>query len=131
MTTIFLALTALASTVLEDGVIDAGEIESLRINIYNDGEVDTEELDILFDLNDNCESYDDAWPEFVAQAVYDYAAADGEVDETEAAYIRSKIEADGEVDAVEIAILNKLLTSGATLPPSFALWARTQVATAS
>ncbi len=120
-----LALTALATEVLNDGVIDADEVESLRINIYDDDVVDQSEVDTIFTLNDACASYDESWVEFAAQVVYDYAAADGEIDEEEASYIRAKIESDGVIDAVETAILNKLLMSGASMPSSFALWART------
>ena len=124
-----MSLAVLTAAILADSVIDSDEINQLRDELYADGKIDADEINTLFILTENSESYDDAWPEFVAQAVYDYAAADGVVDTGESTFIRALIESDGEVDAVEVAVLTKLVESGAQFEdPGFMLWARTQIA---
>ena len=124
-----MSLAVLTAAILADSVIDSDEINQLRDELYADGKIDADEINTLFILTENSESYDDAWPEFVAQAVYDYAAADGVVDTGESTFIRALIESDGEVDAVEVAVLTKLVESGAQFEdPGFVLWARTQIA---
>lgn len=126
--TTMLTLLALTASFAADGEVDAAEVETLRDRFYADGTIDQDEAAVIFDLNDQCDSFCDEWTDFAAQTIYDYAAADGTIGIWEATFIRTRIEGDGVVDDTEKAILNRLLDSGATMPPSFALWARTQVA---
>ena len=46
------SLEELKKDVLEDGVIDAKEVQEIEKVIYADGKIDQDEADFLFDLND-------------------------------------------------------------------------------
>lgn len=104
-------LDDLAIEVLEDGIIDAEEVNKIKERIYGDDIIDREEADFLFRLNDSVSgaSNDPGWKNLFVEALTDHVTKDkqspGMVDEEEAAYLISKIEGDGKVDEVELALL--------------------------
>ncbi len=115
------SLQELAASILEDGVIDAEEVESLRQRLYADGLIDRREADFLFDLNDAVSGRANApsWQPFFVEAIADHLLQDeqspGEVDEAEGNWLISRIEGDGEYDAVERALLAHLKEKATTI----------------
>lgn len=115
----------LKKKILEDGIIDAKEVEVMRKELYEDGVVDREEADFLFALNDATSGAhnDPGWQAFFVEALSDHVLEDevspGVIDEDEAAYLRSRIEADGVVDDNELALLVNIAATGEGAPESF------------
>jgi hypothetical protein len=107
-------LAQLKAEILEDGIIDADEVNALRERLYDDGVIDQEEADFLFELNDavSGRANDPSWGELFAQALADFVLKDevspGVVDEDEAAYLHGKLWADGQIDDVERLLIAKL-----------------------
>ena len=115
----------LEKKILEDGIIDADEVELLRKELYADGIIDREEADFLFALNDATTGADNdpGWQALFVEALSDYVLKDevspGVIDEDEAAYLKSKIEADEVVDANELALLVNIAATGQGAPDAF------------
>jgi hypothetical protein len=104
----------LKTSILEDGVIDAAEVELLRKELYADNVIDREEADFLFDLNDatsgkaNHESWQALFVEAITSHLLDDVESPGEVDAAEAAWLTARIAGDGVTDANETALLTNL-----------------------
>ncbi len=115
----------LKKQILEDGVIDAGEVKMLRKELYADGIIDREEADFLFALNDATSGAgnDAGWQILFVEALSDHVLKDetspGVLDEDEATYLMSKIEADGVVDGNELALLVNITTAAESAPDAF------------
>lgn len=115
----------LKKRILEDGIIDADEVEVLRKELYEDEVIDREEADFLFALNDATSgaANDPSWKKLFVKALADHVLADeispGVIDDDEAEYLISKIEADGVVDANELALLVYIAAHGQGAPDSF------------
>jgi|SaaInl7_100m_RNA_FD_contig_31_1274633_length_2087_multi_10_in_0_out_0_2 hypothetical protein len=112
-------LSSIKEAILEDGIIDADEVQMLGKVIYGEGgaggsSVDRAEADFLFDLNDAVtgKENDASWQDFFVKAIASHVLEDeespGEVDEDEGDWLVSKIEGDGEYDATEKALLAKI-----------------------
>ena len=106
--------------ILADKIIEVSEVATLKTAIYEDGKVDKEEADALFELNDAISADDseitfendeakDAYQALFVEAITDFVLADevspGVVDADEAAYIIEKISGDGALDDAEQALL--------------------------
>ena len=108
-------LDELASEILEDGVIDANEVQRIRERIYADKIIDREEADFMFKLNDAASAADNdpSWKELFVQALTDHVIGDeespGVVDAHETAYLIEKIKSDDKVDDVELALLVNII----------------------
>ena len=110
-------LDAVKAAVVEDGIVDADEVEMLRKVVYGVGgsggaDVDRSEADVLFDINDATtgnEGHDPSWQAFFVEAIAKHVLEDetspGEIDEEEGEWLIEKIEGDGEYDANEKALL--------------------------
>jgi uncharacterized tellurite resistance protein B-like protein len=102
------------NAIIEDGVVDASEVEELRDIIFEDGVVDKEEVKALFEINDAVSGNDNdpEWEELMVEAVVSFCLEDentpGVVDKEEGDFLADLIEGDGEVDDVEIAVLTAL-----------------------
>lgn len=111
----------LKKNILEDGVIDAMEVESLRAKLYADGVIDREEADFLFDLNDATSGMDNhaSWKDLFVEALSDHLLKDevspGEIDDVEAAWLVSRIEKDGTYDENEKALLANIKANATKL----------------
>ena len=112
-------LASLKAAVLEDGIIDAQEVDMIRKVIYGTGSgagegVDRAEADFLFELNDavSGKGNDPSWKGLFVEALTKHVLEDevspGEVDDDEAEYLVSKIQADGKVDDIEKALLENI-----------------------
>lgn len=108
------SLAQLEAEILEDGIIDADEVASLHERLYDDGEIDREEAEFLFRLNDAVSgaANDPGWGALFARAIADHVLKDeaspGVVDEDEAAWLHDKLWADGQIDAVERLLIETL-----------------------
>lgn len=98
----------LVKNILEDGKIDAQEVEQLREKIFTDGIVDKEEAEALFKLNDKAEEKCPEFKELFVEGIKSYILADDELDEDEAEFLKEHILKDGEVDENEKALLEAL-----------------------
>lgn len=116
------SLEDLKKEILEDGVIDAAEVKEIEAVIFDDGKIDKDEADFLFDLNDavsgkeNHESWQHLFVKGISSFVLDDDDSAGEIDADEAAYLVSKIEGDGQLDATEKALLSNLKDKLGKLP---------------
>jgi len=120
-------LETLKNEILADGIIDAGEVKEIEAAIYADGEIDKEEADFLFDLNDavsgkdNDASWSDLFVKAISSFVLDDEESNGEIDADETKYLLDQIQGDGQIDSVEMALLVHLKsTLGDQLPESLA-----------
>jgi uncharacterized membrane protein YebE (DUF533 family) len=113
------ALSALKDSILEDGIIDAQEVETIRKVIYGSGGSGGEgvsrlEADFLFDLNDattgkaNHESWKELFVEAITSHLLEDEVSPGEVDADEGDWLVSRIEGDGQYDDNELALLTNL-----------------------
>lgn len=121
-----MTLNELKADLLADGIIDAGEVARLKEVLYEDGVIDKEEADFLFEINDAVTGKDNdpAWEAFFIQAIADFLLKDevspGEIDADEAAWLVEKIGADGQVDGTEKALLEKLQKEAKSFPETLA-----------
>ena len=113
------SLEEFANAILEDGIIDADELITIRERLYDDGIIDREEADFLFVLNDGVSGKDNdsGWTDLFIEAISDHVLKDDEspgvIDEDESNYLIEKIKGDGQVDATELALLVNI-TANAT-----------------
>ena len=110
---------------LEDGIIDADEVNLIRQRIYKDGIIDREEADFLFELNDGASGADNdpSWKALFVEALTDHVLKDeispGILDADEAAYLIDKIKADGKVDDIELELLVNIVANAKECHASF------------
>ena len=119
------SLKEFAKDILEDGVIDAQEVQCIQKRIYEDNVIDREEADFLFELNDGASgaANDPLWKELFVKALTDHVTKDvqspGIVDEDEANYLIEKIKGDNKVDDVELALLINITSTAKECHESF------------
>lgn len=119
-------LDELKKALLEDGIIDAEEVKTIKDVIYEDGKIDKEEADFLFELNDAVSGKDNApeWKGLFIDAITAYVLEDevspGEIDEDEAEYLYNQIKGDGQVDDTERALLENIKAKAKNFPEKLA-----------
>ncbi|MFX0132597.1 MAG: hypothetical protein ACFFDN_03005 [Candidatus Hodarchaeota archaeon] len=112
-------LSSLKEAVLEDGIIDETEVQTICKVIYGTGSgagegVDRAEADFMFELNDavtgkdNHPSWQTLFVEAISKHVLEDEVSPGEVDEDEANWLISRIEGDEQVDDTEKALLKAI-----------------------
>ena len=112
-------LASFKELILEDGVIDAEEVRTIKSIIYGAGgasgaNVDVNEADWLFEINDavsdkaNHESWEKLMVEAISKYVLDDETSPNVVDDAEADWLIAKIMKDGSLDKVEQAILENI-----------------------
>jgi len=108
------AYEELKKSILADGIIDADEVKNLRAKLYEDGVIDREEADFLFELNDATSGAknDASWQALFVDAISSHLLDDknspGEIDDDEANWLISHIEKDGEYDENEKALIKNI-----------------------
>ena len=108
-------LEQLKTSILADGIIDADEVRTINQAIYEDGKIDREEADFMFELNDAVSGKENhySWKDLFVKAITDHVLKDdtsyGSVDDEEADYLIGKIQGDGKIDEIEQALLLKIL----------------------
>lgn len=112
----------LKKELLADGIIDAAEVKTLEGIIFEDGVVDKEEADFLFELNNAVSGKENApeWKDFFVKAITSFVLDDdksnGEVDDDEAKYLYDQIKGDGQIDDVEKALLENIKAKSNNFP---------------
>ena len=115
-------LTELKKELLADGVIDAAEVKTIKEVIYEDGKIDKEEAEFLFDINDAVSGKENAqeWNDLFINAITSFMLEDetspNEIDDEEAKYLYEKIKGDGRVDELERALLENLKAKSNNFP---------------
>ena len=108
-------LEQLKTSILADGIIDADEVRTINQAIYEDGKIDREEADFMFELNDAVSGKENhySWKDLFVKAITDHVLKDdqsyGSVDDDEADYLIGKIQGDGKIDETEQALLLKII----------------------
>lgn len=119
-------LVELKNALLADGIIDAEEVKTIKDVIYEDGKIDKEEADFLFELNDAVSGHQNSpeWDELFVNAITSFMLEDeispNEIDDEEAEYLYNKINGDGQVDGVEKALLLNLKSKLKNFPTKLA-----------
>lgn len=107
-------LEQFAAALVDDGVIDEAEVGQIRTRLFDDGKIDREEADFLFKVNDavsgnaNHASWQGLFVEAISSHVLEDDTSPGEIDNDEAAYLKTRIHGDGKVDETEKALLKNL-----------------------
>lgn len=119
-------LEKLKAQVLEDGIIDTGEVELLRAVIYGTGgssgaNVDKKEAEYLYALNDatsgkeNCPEWQALFVEALGKYYLEDETSPGEIDQDEAGHLKDMMGMDGNLDGNEIALLGHIKISATTI----------------
>lgn len=119
-------LDELKKDLLSDGIIDVEEVETIKHKIYEDGKIDREEANFLFELNDAVTGKDNApeWKELFIDAITAYVLEDemspDVIDEDEADYLYEQINGDGQIDDTERALLENIKAKAKNFPDKLA-----------
>ena len=119
-------LNELKKDLLSDGIIDVEEVETIKHIIYEDGKIDREEANFLFELNDAVTGMDNApeWKELFIDAITAYVLEDemspDVIDEDEADYLYEQINGDGQIDDTERALLENIKAKAKNFPEKLA-----------
>ena len=115
-------LDELKKELLADGIINAAEVKKLEEVLYEDGVIDKDEADFLFELNNAVSGKANApeWKDFFVKAITSFVLDDeqskGEVDEDEAKYLYDQIKGDGQIDDIEKALLENIKAKSKNFP---------------
>lgn len=115
-------LDQLKKELLADGIIDREEVKTIKSVIYEDGKIDKDEADFLFELNDAVSGKDNApeWKNLFVDAITAFVLEDevspNEIDDDEAEYIYDQIKGDGQVDDIERALLENIKAKAKNFP---------------
>ena len=119
-------LDELKKDLLSDGIIDLEEVETIKHIIYEDGKIDREEANFLFELNDAVTGKDNApeWKELFIDAITAYVLEDemspDVIDEDEADYLYEQSNGDGQIDDTERALLENIKAKAKNFPEKLA-----------
>ena len=119
-------LDELKKNLLSDGIIDVEEVETIKHKIYEDGKIDREEANFLFELKDAVTGKDNApeWKELFIDAITAYVLEDemspDVIDEDEADYLYEQINGDGQIDDTERALLENIKAKAKNFPEKLA-----------
>lgn len=119
-------LDELKKDLLSDGIIDVEEVETIKHKIYEDGKIDREEANFLFELNGAVTGKDNApeWKELFIDAITAYVLEDemspDVIDEDEADYLYEQINGDGQIDNTERALLENIKAKAKNFPEKLA-----------
>lgn len=115
-------LDQLKKELLADGIIDSEEVKTIKSVIYEDGKIDKDEADFLFELNDAVSGKDNApeWKNLFVDAITAFVLEDevspNEIDDDEAEYLYNQIKGDGQVDDIERALLENIKAKAKNFP---------------
>jgi hypothetical protein len=118
--------------IVKRGSLEGSDLRALRRVFYEDGVVSAEEADLLFDINDACQTHPADWTSFFVEAITDYlvfqerpqgylTAANGE-------WLIERISRDGRVASkTELELLVTVLDKARWAPISLVKFALEQV----
>lgn len=118
--------------ILRRGSLTDADVKSLRAAFFNDGEIQPEEAETLFAINDACAVQHPDWVDFFVEAITDFivnqAIPEGYVTADNAAWLISKIEKDGKVQTkTELDLILNVLDQARWSPASLVSFALEQV----
>ena len=119
-------LEQLKKELLADGIVDSVEVKTIKAVIYEDGKIDKDEADFLFELNDAVSGKENApeWKDLFVDAITAFVLEDevspNEIDEDEAEYLYNQIKGDGQVDDIERALLENIKAKAKSFPAKLA-----------
>lgn len=119
-------LEQLKKELLADGIIDSEEVKTIKAVIYEDGKIDKDEADFLFELNDAVSGKENApeWKDLFVDAITAFVLEDevspNEIDDDEAEYLYNQIKGDGQVDDTERAVLENIKAKAKSFPEKLA-----------
>ncbi len=116
------SLAEIAKDILQDGIIDADELDKLRKRLRGGGKIDREKADFLFNLNDGVSGKNNSpeWRGFFVGVIAEFLLEDenspGEIDEEEGKWLIKKIDRDGTIDENEKELLRHLKKKARKMP---------------
>ncbi|APW32079.1 hypothetical protein BWX39_05175 [Prevotella intermedia ATCC 25611 = DSM 20706] len=119
-------LEQLKKDLLADGIIDSEEVKTIKAVLYEDGKIDKDEADFLFELNDAVSGKENApeWKDLFVDAITAFVLEDevspNEIDEDEAEYLYNRIKGDDQVDDIERALLENIKAKAKSFPEKLA-----------
>ena len=119
-------LDQLKKELLADGIINSEEVKTIKSVIYEDGKIDKDEADFLFELNDAVSGKDNApeWKDLFVDAITAFVLEDevspNEIDSDEADHLYNQIKGDGQVDDIERALLENIKAKAKNFPEKLA-----------
>lgn len=115
-------LEELKVELLKDGIIDKDEALMLEKRLFEDGKIDSEEAEFLFEINNavSGKANDISWKELFVKAIVSYLMDDenspNEIDEKETEWLYNKIKGDGTIDETEKELLLTLKSRAKIFP---------------
>jgi uncharacterized tellurite resistance protein B-like protein len=114
------------NTILADGVIDDSEVRALKKALWEDGEIDSDEVKFLIELRNAAQKkagkggkVNPKFESLFFQAISENVLKDGRIDTREAKWLRTMLFADGKIDANEKKFLNGLKKKAKKTSPEF------------
>ena len=122
----------LAEQALADGAISADDILSLRHDGWSDGNIDADEADAIFVLNDHLAEPTAEWSDFFVEALSTFLVHSlepkGYVSDDQAAWLIERIDRDSGVESLtELELLVKVLEKAINVPDRLKAYALEQV----
>lgn len=123
---------ALAEQAALDGAVSAEEILSLRQGGWQDGVIDRDEADALFELNNQLGNSTAEWTDFFVEAICEFVFANssphGHVDADGAEWLIEQLDADGRLETMaELELLERLFERAQSVPASLQDFAMAQI----
>lgn len=112
-------LKELINEILQKGLVNIEDVQLLKSEIYADGIVDSDEINMLVSLRNEVTSTCPEFEMFFFEAAQKYLLADEVIDEDEVLWIREVIYADGVIDDNEKAFLKELKEKAKSVTGSF------------
>ena len=121
------------STLLADGKIDDDEVKALKKELWEDKQIDQEEVRFLIDLRNAAQKKAKARKQHVNanfeklffRAIEENVLKDGQIDAAEARWLEKMLFADGKIDANEKKFLKRIQKAAKKTSPAFdALYAK-------
>lgn len=123
---------ALAEQAASDGAVSAEEVLSLRRDGWQDGVIDRDEADALFELNNHLGNSSTEWADFFVETISLFVFANssprGHVDEDGAEWLIEQLEAAGRLETMaELELLEHLFERAQSVPQSLQTFAMAQI----
>jgi uncharacterized membrane protein YebE (DUF533 family) len=114
------------ATILADGVIDDSEVKALKKELWEDGQIDSDEVKFLIELRNAAQkkagkggTVNPKFENLFFQAITENVLKDGKIDTREANWLRSMLFADGKIDANEKKFMTGLKKKATKTSPAF------------
>lgn len=122
----------LAAQTAADGTISAEEILILRRAGWQDGKIDADEAEAIFDVNDRIADHSPEWTDFFVEALSEYVVNGceplGYVDEAKADWLMAHIDRDSSLESMaELELLVKLFERATAVPDRLRTYAIAQI----